>query len=158
MSVRFAEQLAGRMHRNQLDKAGKPYYEHLAEVAKRVTAAGLEAGFMYDAIQDLQQVAWLHDIVEDTRIGIDDLMLLEFSPDVVAGVEAMTKNPGEDRRSYVMKVAANRLALHVKIADIEHNLEEGRNPVTWEENERTGYRAKLCKDRRYLITVRDGKE
>ena len=52
--VERAKDLAHRAHAGQVDKAGRPYIEHVARVAARV-ADDPEA----------EAVAWLHDVLED---------------------------------------------------------------------------------------------
>ena len=41
---------------------------------------------------------------------------------VVAAVEALTKREGEDYQAFIEKVMRNSLAVKIKIADIEDNL------------------------------------
>ena len=103
-----AREIAQQAHRDQVDKSGAAYITHPARVAARV--AGNPAAEM---------VAWLHDVVEDTGVTLDDLAA-EFPPEVVAAVDAITKRPDEGD-AYYHRVAANPLALLVKHADLADN-------------------------------------
>ncbi len=113
-----AEALARSAHADQVDKAGLPYADHPARVAARVriSAPGDESA---------EAVAWLHDVVEDTNVTLDDLAD-EFGSLVAAGVEAITRRPGEDGDAYYLRIAANRLAFLVKAADLADNTDPVR--------------------------------
>jgi len=45
-------------------------------------------------------VAVLHDVIEDTETTLKELESMGFGPDVIAGVDAMTRRPGEDYFDY----------------------------------------------------------
>ncbi|MCC4250173.1 MULTISPECIES: HD domain-containing protein [Microbacterium] len=112
--VEQARSLAAAAHEGQVDKAGQPYLTHPARVAGRVAGnATLEA------------IAWLHDVVEDTPVTLDQLRQ-QFPEDVVDAVDAITKRPGEDKPAYYDRVAANPLARAVKMADLADNSDPGR--------------------------------
>lgn len=106
--VERAREIAQNAHRDQVDKSGAAYITHPARVAARV------AGH-----PEAEMVAWLHDVVEDTAVTLDDLAT-EFPPEVVAAVDAITKRPDEGD-DYYRRVAANPLALQVKYADLADN-------------------------------------
>ena len=118
-----ARDIATRAHRGQTDKSGADYIDHPRRVAQRVhhyAAAGQ---------QDAAQVAaWLHDVVEDTGVTLDDLRE-DFTEDVVAGVDAMTRRPGEDGDDYDRRVAAHPLARAVKQADLDANTDPARTAL-----------------------------
>ncbi len=67
--VTAARQLADSAHRGQVDKAGAAYIDHPALVSGDLRA---------------EQVAWLHDVVEDTAVSLHDLRERGFAEDVVA--------------------------------------------------------------------------
>ena len=112
--VERAKAIATEAHRNDTDKAGKPYIGHPARIAARVAG---------DAPAEC--VAWLHDVVEDTDVTLDDLRL-DFDGSIVAAVDAITRRPGEHSFNYYMRVRANQLALKVKLADIADNTDPER--------------------------------
>src|SRR5690606_1583136 len=71
-------------------------------------------------------VAWLHDVVEDSAITLDDLRRWGVSRDVAAAVDAITRRSAEDPDVYYARVAASPRALQVKIADIADNCDPAR--------------------------------
>lgn len=62
-STALAEHLARTAHDGENDKIGVAYINHPGAVAALVEVHGEAA----------QQVAWLHDVVEDTAWTLDDL-------------------------------------------------------------------------------------
>ncbi len=112
--VSLARSLATAAHRGQVDKAGAPYIAHPARVAARLDAPMEQA------------TAWLHDVIEDTAVTLDDLRAAGVPPRVVDAVEVLTRERGEDPQRYYARVAADELALRVKRADIADNADERR--------------------------------
>lgn len=113
----LARGIARRAHRDQVDKVGEPYIGHVARVATEVRRAGF--GF------DVQAVAWLHDVVEDTFVTLEDLRGV-FPPEVVEAVDAITKRPHEPFPAYYERVKANARATAVKWFDVADNAREDR--------------------------------
>lgn len=113
--VERARRVAERAHAGQVDKAGAPYITHPERVAARVS--GDPAA---------EAVAWLHDVVEDCDVTPDDLRAHGFDEDVVTAVEALTFLDGDDRDAYYARIAANPLALTVKLADLADNSDPAR--------------------------------
>lgn len=118
-----AREIATRAHRGQTDKTGADYIDHPRRVAQRVRHYA--AAEQQDAAQ---VVAWLHDVVEDTGVTLDDLRE-DFTEDIVAGVDAMTRRPGEDGDDYYRRVAAHPLARAVKQADLDDNTDPARTAL-----------------------------
>ena len=114
--VAAAERVARAAHRDQTDKAGAPYITHPQRVAQTAGAAapGPVRG-------EVQAVAWLHDVVEDTGITLASLRAAGFPEAVLAGVDAMTKRSGETPEEYFGRVRSDPLARIVKAADLEDN-------------------------------------
>jgi hypothetical protein len=122
-----AEALARDVHDAQVDKAGRPYVEHLRRVCYRVGDDPWDA-----------TIAWLHDIVEDTDVTPDGLRALGFPSFVVEAVVLLTRIDGQPYRSFIsnIQVAAqhewdgyedgNTRARRVKIADLLDNLDPRR--------------------------------
>jgi len=135
-----AKKLATQAHQGQLDKAGMPYIQHPARVA---------AAFP-DRL-DLQTIAWLHDVVEDTDVTLNNLHRL-FPSYVVMAVDALTHRKGEDRELYYRRVRANERARLVKHADIDDNADPGRLAVL-DEAIRDRLVAKYAKARTALAPV-----
>lgn len=110
----LAEKLAITAHAGQLDKAGVEYWRHPMRVA-----------FMVSGDQE-RQVAWLHDVLEDTTYTADDLVRYGFSDDVIEAVELLTKHKGTRLDDYYARIRENDLARTVKLADVADNLNPER--------------------------------
>ena len=114
---RLSQGIARKAHGNAINpKTGEVYITHPEYVASQVSG------------DEAKAVAWLHDVVEDTRLTLDDLRAAGLSEEVVRGVDAMTHRVGEDYLSFVRRAAADPLARVVKEADVRHNLNLGRIP------------------------------
>ena len=113
--VSRARDLAYRAHAGQVDKAGRPYIEHVARVAAAVSD---------DPIAEA--VAWLHDVLEDCPDPDVFNEVSEFPEDIFWAVWTLTrpKDDGSDR--YYVYVQLDPLALRVKLADIADNADEAR--------------------------------
>jgi GTP diphosphokinase / guanosine-3',5'-bis(diphosphate) 3'-diphosphatase len=111
--------LAKKSHQNQFDKAGKPYINHPIRVMNSVES------------YEEKIVAILHDAIEDSDLTLTDLVELEFPIGIVEAIEAITKRNGEDYEAYLQRVMANAIALRVKIADMQDNMNIDRisNPT-----------------------------
>lgn len=110
-AVSVARQLATEAHAGQVDKVGEPYINHPARVAARSARAGVEA----------EAAGWVHDVVEDTTVTLDELRVAGLSESVVAAVDALTRRDGEAPEEYYRRVAGDRLARIVKCADLADN-------------------------------------
>ena len=91
-----------------------PYADHLAAVAELLVPFG----------EDAVRIGYLHDVVEDTAITLDELRT-EFGDVVACCVALLTDEPGESRKERKAKTYAKlaqvgpelELALTVKAAD-----------------------------------------
>jgi len=117
--VERAKDLAHRAHAGQVDKAGRPYIEHVARVASAVSDD-----------PEAETVAWLHDVLEDAPQEMQNWLghHLEdnFYGVVVDAVIDLTRFPGYPTDAYYADIRANPLALRVKLADIADNANEDR--------------------------------
>lgn len=102
--------VATAAHAGQTRKRGEKYITHPHAVASVFT----------DPV--LRQIAWLHDVVEDTKITLEDLRGLCFSARVVMAVDALTKREDESYDDRIKRCCMNPDAVRVKIADIAHNI------------------------------------
>ncbi len=66
-------------------------------------------------------VAVLHDVLEDTSVTVNDLREAGFSAEVIEGVQAVTRLPGESYADFVVRCGKNPLGREVKLADLQHN-------------------------------------
>lgn len=107
-----AIRIATNAHRNQTGKDGRPYIEHCERVAMRVAPS-------------LRPIAYLHDVVEKSEgWTLERLRLDAFPEDVIGAVDALTSRSDEDEESFVRRSASNAMALPVKKADLEDNLQQ----------------------------------
>ena len=104
-----AYKIAKKAHLGQVDKAGEDYIKHPEKVASFVKT------------DEEKAVAYLHDVIEDTELTLEDLYECGFSKEVIEAVNIITKKRGEDYQSYLNSVKNNKLARAVKLADLRHN-------------------------------------
>ena len=104
-----AYEIAKKAHLGQVDKAGEDYIKHPEKVASFVKT------------DEEKAVAYLHDVIEDTELTLEDLCEYDFSKEVIEAVDIITKMRGEDYQSYLNSVKKNKLARAVKLADLRHN-------------------------------------
>jgi (p)ppGpp synthase/HD superfamily hydrolase len=111
-----AKNVAEAAHRGQTRKDGKtPYFKHVQSVA--------------DAVEDrLKPIAYLHDVVEDTPITLDELRQAGFPEYVLEAVDLLTHKNREPSVHYWGKIAKNKDASIVKIEDMKVNLRDDPNP------------------------------
>ena len=118
-----AIRLAAINHAGQFRYNGDPYIFHPIRVMQKVDTV------------EAKIVAVLHDIVEDTDVTLADLKkeLFDHLRDITDGytqsyigiiirsIELLTKKGGESYDQYLEAVAKSKLAVRVKLADIEDN-------------------------------------
>ena len=107
--------LAQKAHAGQTRKDKKtPYFEHVKEVASRVSG------------WDLKTVAILHDTIEDTKVTAQTLLDEGFPKQIVDAVVALTKP--KNCKNYLAevrrKILPNKLARVVKISDNYANMRD----------------------------------
>jgi (p)ppGpp synthase/HD superfamily hydrolase len=73
-----------------------------------------------------QMAAVLHDVLEDTELGVDALREAGVPEDVVAAVVALTHRAERSYEQYIEDVARNGIARQVKLADLADNLANNR--------------------------------
>lgn len=103
--------IATNAHAGQFDKGGAPYILHPLRVMS----------FLKTDDEELQCIAVGHDVIEDTSVTYQDLREAGISERVIAGIAALTKNPGETLGEYKARVMANPDAMQVKLCDLRHN-------------------------------------
>jgi GTP diphosphokinase / guanosine-3',5'-bis(diphosphate) 3'-diphosphatase len=124
--VRKAYEFADEKHRGILRKSGEPYVHHLIEVA--YILATLQGG------PNTIAAGFLHDVVEDTDVTVDDLKQL-FNEDIGLLVESLTniqrlklshRQPedfaAEDHRKIFLGMARDIRVIIIKLADRLHNM------------------------------------
>lgn len=114
--LELAIEVATKAHEGQVDKGGNPYILHPTAVASTVDGT------------ENKIVAYLHDIVEDTEITLEDLREMGFTDKIVNSVKAITKSKNITYEDYLKSVKEDSIARQVKMADIKHNMDITRIP------------------------------
>ncbi len=122
-----AKEIAKSAHKDQVDKAGKPYFEHaqaVCEIVSNIISSWDEESdnFLIEA----KIVSYLHDVIEDTSLTIDDLWAYKVPTGCILAVETLTKKSGQDYWDYLSAIKLHKLATVVKIADLTHNSDLSR--------------------------------
>ena len=124
-----AIEIAAIAHTDQVDKAGEPYILHPLRV-------------MLSCTDELERIcAVLHDVVEDSTVGFEDLRKEGFSEAVIEVVDCLTKREGESYDAFIERVLKNKTACQVKLADINDNMNLARikNPTEKDRQRITKY-------------------
>ncbi len=103
--------LATNAHHGQFDKGGNPYILHVFTVMN----------LLENADEELQCIALLHDVIEDTRTTFAELREAGFSERIITAVNLLTKHRGQSYEEYKAGVFSNIDAMKVKKADLTHN-------------------------------------
>lgn len=111
-----AMRIAFDAHKDQTDKAGLPYIFHPIHIAEQMT----------DELSVC--VALLHDVVEDTNLTFEDLVLQGIPTEVIESLKLLTHNNSVPYMDYVkaIKGSGNCSAIAVKLADLSHNADISR--------------------------------
>lgn len=110
MFQELALQIAKEAHAGQVDKAGKDYILHPITVAS----------YMDTDVE--KTIAYLHDVLEDTSVTVDELRN-HFSNEIVDTVITLTHRKDESYFEYISRVSTSKLAKKIKVADLLHNLD-----------------------------------
>ena len=117
-----AIQIAAKVHQGQKDKYGAPYILHPIRVMMRVDS------------EIEKTVAILHDVVEDSELTVEDLKSEGFSSEVAEAIDALSKRDGEVYDDYINRASLNKLAVKIKISDLEDNMDLRRIDVVTDKN------------------------
>lgn len=103
--------IASMSHIDQFDKGGVPYIMHALKVMY----------FTKSNDPELQTIAVLHDVVEDTKLTFDDLIHEGMSERVITALRLLTRTPGQPYQDYIDGIKTNQDTVIVKLADLRHN-------------------------------------
>ncbi|MDH3657410.1 MAG: HD domain-containing protein [Nitrosopumilus sp.] len=122
--VKSAELLAKKKHSGMMRKNGVAYSKHLEDVVNRLKSLGV-------VDEELLCTGWLHDVIEHTDTGFDDLfekfgtriavLVLSLSKD-----NSLPKKPREQIYVKQLKEASIDAKL-IKLCDISANLSDLKN-------------------------------
>jgi hypothetical protein len=114
MDPEVAREIAHYSHREDRTSGGTLILEHIARVAAAVPAGA-------------RSVAWLHDILEHSTTGVDELRRRGLTQTESDALMLLTRQPGESFELHALRVAhatgaAGTLARTVKYADLTDHL------------------------------------
>jgi (p)ppGpp synthase/HD superfamily hydrolase len=132
-----AIRVAVSAHAGQTDKGGSPYITHPLRLMDSVET------------EEEKIVAVLHDVVEDTKVTIDDLKREGFGENVLSGVLCVTHRRDEPYADYVVRCKHHPIARQVKLADLIDNTRLDRCILRVERVERD-----LARMHRYLLSYK----
>lgn len=112
MTLAVAIAIAADAFRDTTDKAGEPYILHCLRVMNG----------LHTRDKELQSVAILHDVIEDTEITLADLRTMGFSDRVVEAIALLSHDKENvSYEDYIARVAENEDARLVKLSDLRDN-------------------------------------
>ena len=111
MTVEEILRVALDAHSGQKDLEGNPAILHV-----------LAVGLMGENELE-QKVGFLHDVVEDTDLTIEDLRKMGVEEEVLEAVDLLTHQEGISYEDYVKNIlfSGNEIAIQVKVNDLEQN-------------------------------------
>ena len=109
-----ALKLCFEAHKEQVDKTDMPYVFHPFHLAEQ----------MDDELSTV--CALLHDVVEDTDIGFDDLREMGFPERALEVLGLLTHDPEVAYMDYVKIISSDPVARKIKLADLRHNSDLSR--------------------------------
>ena len=133
--LKKAISLAEKVHQGQVDKGGHPYIGHPKRVMEKCKTI------------EEKIVAILHDVVEDTEYTADDLRKEGFSEEIITALFCLTHQEGEGYMEYIERICENSLAVRVKYADLQDNMDLSRIPDPTEKDLARLEKYKLAKKR-----------
>lgn len=105
--------IAATRHDGQYDKQGLPYIMHVLKVQYLLKSED----------EELNCIAVLHDILEDTKTTVEELFSIGMSKRVVDAVCLLTKKKDIEYKDYLERITCNKDAIRVKMSDIRHNMD-----------------------------------
>lgn len=111
-----AIKIATEAHKGQVDKAGAEYILHPLRVMSKLET------------EEEKIVGVLHDVIEDTSITFEDLHAEGFSLEIISALKHLTRGKNEKYFDYIERIKLNPIAIKVKLADLEDNMDISRIP------------------------------
>jgi (p)ppGpp synthase/HD superfamily hydrolase len=111
--LEIAEQIARKAHAGQKDTVtGAPYITHVERVVAMVEHT------------DAKIIAWLHDVIEDSTVGPDEMVDAGIRRSLVASVLRLTRMKDITYADYIdlLHWSGDVCAIAVKVADLRDHL------------------------------------
>ena len=117
-TFKTAQILVQKEFANKKDKGGNPYLCHLEYVAS------------HGRNEEEKIIGLLHDLLEDTKVTIEELKEMGFSSFILETLKLLTRNKAYSYDEYIDKIinSHNESALYIKKIDLEHNMDFTRCP------------------------------
>lgn len=109
-----ALKLAIRAHDRQLDKGNMPYIIHPIRVSERCKTP------------EAKIAALLHDTLEDSVLTVENLTRSGISSEIAGSVYLLTHQKHDTYEEYIKNLSSNKIAVEVKLADLEDNMDIAR--------------------------------
>src|SRR4051794_27136277 len=114
MDATVARNIAHYSHRDTRDRFDELVVEHVERVAAIVP-------------EKARAIAFLHDVLEQTATGRDELVANGLTDVELVALELLTRAPDESYEAYCLRIAwapgqAGTLARAVKLADLDDHL------------------------------------
>lgn len=106
-----AIKIAVNAHDGQFDKGGNAYILHPLKVMH----------YLKSDDEELQAIAVLHDVIEDSDVTYADLTENGMTERVVIALRLLTNVPGQTHEEYLSGICSSKDAMKVKLADLRHN-------------------------------------
>ena len=119
-SVQEAERFATKAHEGQMREGGQqPYIEHPRRVA-------LAMRRKWTCPDHVVCAAWMHDVLEDTKLTYTDMHSAGFDCQVVDLVMRLTRRPNETYAAYIVRIrdSHDAWAMRLKLADLVDNMSD----------------------------------
>lgn len=114
--------LCRRLHDDQKDKCGQPYWIHPFTVGMR-SFTGYDSNISYCI------VGMLHDIPEDTGMSVEALAtLIKLTDEEIEALKLLTRQDDISYDEYINSIleSENNVAMVVKLDDLLHNMNLNR--------------------------------
>lgn len=131
--------LSYQVHKNRIDKDGIPHIFHLYHLAEQMNND-----------EGLICVSLLHDVLEYGDLSIRELINNGFSSAIIEAISLLNPSCEDFYFHYLDKIKNNTLALTVKIADIEHNIDVQKSEEVANKEQSLLF-LKYQQDLRYLL-------
>lgn len=139
--VAHGEQMYGSnpyiYHLNQVDRIAVKRFVNVKDHCEQYSKV---PGDFFD---NLRATCYLHDIIEDTDVTIEDLKAAGINDEVCDAVTLLTKVDLETYSDYILAIRTNSLATRVKLCDTATNLEHSIRSSRWSNIDKYSKQIKL---------------